>query len=107
MQQKTEDTSVAYGFISTYVPSQSRDKFFAVFVRRLSATAVQNKKDSGLEQCSLLQINHAAHCKFRYGTALCAVVARATECLTLSRNKTVTSTAEPDELLPSMQGDQI
>ena len=43
--------------------------FFAVSVRRLSATAIQDKKDSRLEQQRLFRIDHTVHGKFliRYG----------------------------------------
>ena len=70
-----------------------------MFVRRLSATAIQDKKGSGLEERSLFRIDHSARGKFPIRRhSLCALVVRAHECLTPSRNKTVTSTAEPDEL---------
>ena len=32
--------------------------------RRLSATAIQGKKDSGLEQCRVFRINHTVHGNF-------------------------------------------
>ena len=39
----------------------------------LSATAIQGKKEAGLERCRLFRINFLVHGKFRYGTTVNAV----------------------------------